>query len=216
MGERHMRILITGFEPFGGQDTNASWEAVKRLPEVLGSVELIKEQLPVIYDSVGKRLEQFIRTHHPDAILCIGQARGRTCIMPEKIAINWKASKAEDNAGVTCQGEPIEPDGADGYFATIPVEKICNTLKSRGIPAQVSYSAGTYVCNCTMYSLLYFLKETVLDIPAGFIHVPCSYEEGILRPDIPAMPLSFIVSGIEAAIMCVAGDLLGNIRPLKI
>jgi len=117
---------------------------------------------------------------------------------------------------VAYHGEPIEPDGADGYFATIHVEKICDTLKSRGIPAQVSYSAGTYVCNCTMYSLLYFLKKTGLDIPAGFIHVPCSYEEGILRPDIPSMPLPVIVSGLEAAIMCVAGDLLGNIRPLKI
>ncbi len=211
-----MRILITGFEPFGGQERNASWEAVRQCPDILGSVELIKEQLPVVYDSVGKRLEQLIRTHRPDAVLCIGQAKGRCSIMPEKIAINWKDSKAEDNASVAYHGEPIEPDGADGYFATIPVEKICDTLKKRGIPSQVSYSAGTYVCNCTMYSLLYFLKKTGLSIPAGFIHVPCSYEEGILRPDIPAMPLSVIVSGLEAAIMCVAGDLLGNIRPLKI
>ncbi len=211
-----MRILITGFEPFGGQERNASWEAVRQCPDILGSVELIKEQLPVVYDSVGKRPELLVRTYRPDAVQCIGQAKGRCSIMPEKIAINWKASKAEDNVGVAYHGEPIEPDGADGYFATIPVEKICNTLKSRGIPSQVSYSAGTYVCNCTMYSLLYFLKKTGLSIPAGFIHVPCSYEEGIQRPDIPAMPLFVIVSGLEAAIMCVAGDLLGNIRPLKI
>ncbi len=204
-----MQILITGFEPFGGQETNASWEAVRRCPDVLGSVELIKEQLPVVYDSVGKRLEQIIRTHRPDAVLCIGQANGRTSITPEKIAINWKDSKAEDNAGVAYHGEPIEPDGADGYFATIPVEKICDTLKRRGIPSQVSYSAGTYVCNCTMYSLLCFLKKTGLNIPAGFIHVPNSYEEGVLRPDIPAMSLSAIVSGLEAAVMCIAGELMG-------
>jgi len=216
MGERHMRILVTGFEPFGGQETNASWEAVRQCPYVLGSVELIKELLPVVYDSVGKCLEQLIRTYRPDAVLCVGQAKGRCSIMPEKIAINWKDSKAEDNAGVAYHGEPIEPDGADGYFATIPVEKICDTLKGRGIPAQVSYSAGTYVCNCTMYSLLYFLKKTGLDIPAGFIHVPCTYGDGVLRPDIPAMPLSVIVSGLEAVIMCVAEELMGDFRPLKI
>lgn len=153
-----MKLLLTGFAPFGGETTNPSWEAVRRLPDTLTvngkTVQLCKRELPVAYDRVGALLAEAIAETAPDAVLCVGQAAGRSGITPERVAINWKGAAAPDNDGVQYDGETILPDGPDGLFATIPVDAMAAACRAAGVPAQVSLSAGSYVCNCLMYQLL--------------------------------------------------------------
>lgn len=198
-----MKILITGFSPFGGDKTNASLEAVKALPDSVGSAELIKAELPVEYGSVARALSELIAAHSPDAVICTGQAGGRAAVTPEKIAVNWKYSKAPDNAGVKYDGEKICPDGPDAYFSTLPVEDMTKAIAVAGVPADVSFTAGTYVCNCTMYSLLYMLSSAGENIPAGFIHVPC--ERSQAKDGEPFLTLAEMTDALKAAISVIAG-----------
>lgn len=201
------KILITGFEAFGKDCVNASWEGVKHLPEHLQSIEIIKRKLPVEYHRVGGCLIHLIQEACPDAVLCIGQASGRAAVTPEKVAINWMSSKTADNAGVKQEGAYICESKADAYFATIPVEQITAALKDAGIPAQISYTAGTYVCNRTMYELLDYVKHNAPKIKGGFIHVPCMTNQAADSPNLPSMSRETITAALETAILVVAEEL---------
>ncbi|MCI8505883.1 MAG: pyroglutamyl-peptidase I [Lachnospiraceae bacterium] len=200
------RILVTGFEAFGEDRINASWEAVEALPDVIGETEIVKWCLPVEYDRVEGCLKGFMEELEPNAVVCVGQAAGRTAITPEKAAINWMASGTADNAGVKYEGVRICDDevAADGYFASLPVEKIEAVLKKAGIPAQVSYTAGTYVCNRVMYGLLRYLRQQASPIKGGFIHVPCSSDQGAENPRLPSMSKEMIAKGLETALEVIA------------
>lgn len=192
-----MKILVTGFAPFGADERNASWDAVSMLPEVLCGAQLIKRQLPVEYDAVGGVLAQLLEAERPDAAVCVGQAGGRAAVTPEKVAINWKAGSIADNAGVVYSGEKICPDGPDAYFATLPLEKMLRAMRERGVPAAMSFTAGTYVCNCTMYHLMRLLHGS--GVPAGFIHVPYGCHQVLEKPA-PSLPLEQIAAALEAAL----------------
>lgn len=202
------RILVTGFSPFGGEEKNASWEAVSLLPDAINGVEIKKIQLPVEYDGVEAVLQEKIKAFLPDAVICVGQAAGRANLTPEKVAINWKSATIADNAGVLCSGESIFPGEADAYFSTLPVEEICSAIKAAGIPAAVSYTAGAYVCNCTMYHLLRILRHGWPQALGGFIHVPCTCEQALSKPNTPSLPLEIIAKGLEAAIAATAQYLI--------
>ena len=148
-----VKILVTGFEPFGPDAVNAAWEAVSRLPEVIGGAEILKRQLPVEYEAGPARLKALVGELAPDAVLSVGQAAGRAALTPELVGINWKDASLPDNAGVLCQGEPIDPDGADAHFSTLPVKEMVSAIRGAGVPAQLSLSAGGYLCNCLLYHL---------------------------------------------------------------
>lgn len=198
------KLLVTGFEAFGGDATNASWEAVSQLPERIGDFLLIKKQIPVEYNRVGEVLQQFVAEIQPDAVICVGQAATRSAITPEKIAINWKSANIADNAGILYSGEVIREDAQDGYFSTLPVEKMVDAMRKAGVPAQVSYTAGTYVCNCTLYELLHYLKHSHPHISACFIHVPYLCTQVIDRPQFPSLPLEMVITALHAAIDCLS------------
>ena len=162
------RVLITGFEPFGGKHTNASWEAVRRLPGRDGDIEICPRLLPVEYREAGKRLLAAAEEIKPDLIVCTGVASGRDAITPERIAVNWRSAAIPDNAGRTAAGETIDPAGPDGIFTRLKVEDMVRDLRSAGLPAAVSFTAGTFVCNDVFYQLMLYGP----DVPRGFIHVP--------------------------------------------
>lgn len=162
------RVLITGFEPFGGNKTNASWEAVRRLPAWDGDIEICLRLLPVEYFSAGKRLLAAAEELRPDAIICTGVAGNRDAITPERIAVNLRAAAIPDNAGKTAAGDPIDPDGPDGIFTRLAAENMVCDLRAAGLPAAVSFTAGTFVCNDVFYMLMLHGP----DVPRGFIHVP--------------------------------------------
>ncbi len=188
------KLLITGFEPFGGETTNPSWDAVCQLPSEIGEYVLTKLRIPVAF---GKAAETVITTAediHPDAILCIGQAGGRNAITPELVGINLRHASIPDNSGNQPQDEPILAGGGNAHFSTLPVRKIAAAINDMGIPSQVSYSAGAYVCNDVLYTLLSHFQNS--DIKVGFIHVPYSTDQ----QKTPAMDIADIVKGLTAAI----------------
>ncbi len=193
-----MKILVTGFDPFGGETVNPSWEAVKRLPHRMGDREIIKVQLPTVFGKAGRLLTEAIETHRPDRVLCIGQAGGRSSITPERVAINLRDASIPDNAGQNPADEPIDPTGESAYFATLPIKEMVSKLRETGIPSSVSNTAGTYVCNETLYTALKLQKERFPAMNCGFIHVPYTTAQTVGKPaDTPAMEMDDIVRGLE-------------------
>ena len=192
------KLLITGFEPFGGESINPSWEAVLRLPEVIGDCQLTKLLVPVVF---GEAAEVVIRAADelcPDVILCIGQAGGRAAITPEMVGINLRHAPIPDNKGNQPTDEPIIKGGANAYFSTLPVRAIAEAVKASGMPSQVSYSAGAYVCNDLIYTLL--ARYDGSDTRVGFIHIPFSAEQN----KTPCMELDDIIKGLTAAILFIS------------
>ena len=188
------KLLITGFEPFGGETINSSWEAVSRLGESVGEYSLNKLCLPVVFGEAAKTVIDLADELQPDAILCIGQAGGRKSITPEMVGINLRHGLVPDNRGYSPKDEIIISDGNDAYFSTIPVRKIAEGLKIKDIPAEVSYSAGAYVCNDVLYTLLARFRGT--ETKVGFIHIPYCSEHG----KSPSMPLDKITEALCIAI----------------
>ena len=193
------KLLITGFDPFGGEQINPAWEAVSRLPDRIGSWELEKLQVPTIFDRAAKETLQKAEAIQPRLILCIGQAGGRKGITPEMVAINLRHASIPDNAGNSPQDLPIIIDGPAAYFANIPVRRIAKAIEQQGICASVSYSAGAFVCNDLMYSVLHHTQNTAT--AAGFIHVPYLPQQA--REGVPSMTLEDIVRGLTYAIEAI-------------
>ena len=147
-------LLITGFEPFGGETINPAWEAVKALPEQIGGWQLRKLQIPTVFGLAAARTLACAAECRPDAVLCIGQAGTRSAVTPEYVGINLRHARIADNLGNQPQDEPVVPGGPTAYFATVPVRAMTAAIEAQGIPAAVSYTAGTYVCNDLLYTLL--------------------------------------------------------------
>lgn len=188
------KLLITGFEPFGGEEINPSWDAVCRLPTEVGGYTLEKLLIPVVFGRAAETVIGAADKIHPDVILCIGQAGGRSAITPELVGINLRYARIPDNEGNQPKDEQIVPGGEAAYFSDLPVRKIAETINAAGIPAQVSYSAGAYVCNDVLYTLLSHFKNSKTRV--GFIHVPYSTEQ----KKEPAMELELILKGLTVAI----------------
>ena len=193
------KLLITGFEAFGGEMVNPSWDAVCRLPEKISDFSITKLCLPVVFGEAADKTVSIANDLSPDVILCIGQAGGRSAITPEMVGINLRHASIPDNAGNKPQDDKIIPNGADAFFSTLPVRKMTENINSKGIAAQVSYSAGAYVCNDLLYTLLYYFKDTKTRV--GFIHVPYSDEQK--KENMPSMPIETIVSALIAAIEAI-------------
>lgn len=163
-------LLITGFEPFGREDRNPSWEAVKALPGRIGEWKLCKLLLPVEFGRAADLAANAAVERHADAILCVGLAAGRTAVTPEAIGVNVRDASIPDNAGYRPEGAPIDPDGPAAYFSTLPVRKMTEAIANADVPAKLSYTAGTYVCNDLLYTLLHRFSGT--SVRAAFVHIP--------------------------------------------
>ena len=187
------KLLITGFDPFGGETINPSWEAVKLLPEVIGEYEVHKMEIPTIFGLAAKTVLDKAAEVRPDVILCVGQAGGRSGVTPERIGINIRSARIPDNAGNQPVEQTIVPDGPDGIFSTVPVAKMAQAIQDAGLLGAVSNTAGAFVCNDTLYLLLHHYAGT--DVRGGFIHVPYLLQQGT-----PNMPLEQIVQALTAAI----------------
>jgi len=199
-----MKILVTGFDPFGGDKINPAYEAVKLLPEQINGAVIVKEELPTVYGKCGKVLEKAIKKHMPDAVVCVGQAGGRSVISIEKVAINLAEARIPDNDKQQPSDQPTVKGGAAAYFSTLPVKAMVKNVKEHGIPASISYTAGTFVCNDIMYRLLHMIDHKYPKIRGGFIHVPFDTNQVLDRPDgTPSMPASTISKGLEYAIEAV-------------
>ena len=187
------RLLITGFDPFGGSAENPSWMAVSKLPEKIGEFALQKCMLPTVFGEAAQRVLETAEQFAPHVILCIGVAAGRPAITPERIAINIRDAGIPDNMGNQPVDVPVVQDGPAAYFATVPVKTMVQAIQEAGIPGDISNTAGTFVCNDTFYLLLHHFAGT--DTKVGFIHVPALTQQNRV-----SLPLENIVTGLIAAI----------------
>ena len=188
------KLLITGFAPFGGADANPSWLAVQSLPEQVGEYTLCKLEIPTVFGAAAGQVFEEAALFRPDMILCVGMAAGRDAVTPERIAVNIRDARIPDHAGTQPRGDFVVHDGPAAYFATVPVEAMAQAIRDAGIPSSVSNSAGAYVCNDVMYTLLHRFSGT--DVKVGFIHVPQLPEQGA-----PNMPLGTVTAALETAIL---------------
>lgn len=191
-----MKVLVTGFDPFGGEGINPAWEAVQRLNSCISGAEIIKVQLPTVFDKSINELIQVIEKENPDVVLCIGQAGGRYELTVERVAINLNDASIKDSDGNSPSEEPIVIDGPAAYFARLPIKAIVEEIRKAKLPASISNSAGTFVCNHVMYGLLHYINTKRPNMLGGFIHVPFIPEQVITKRHMPSMALDDIVKGL--------------------
>lgn len=195
-----MKILYTGFAPFGGEEVNPSFQAVSLLPERIGEAEVLKEELPTEFDRGAGVLLDTVRREKPDVIICTGQAGGRAQISLEYVAINHRSAGIPDNAGRQPRDEVILPGGPAAYFSSLPLRAVEERCRGEGIPAALSYTAGTFVCNEVMYRLLAELDREDRSTLGGFIHVPfCSAQAARMEKPVPSMELSLMTRALLIA-----------------
>lgn len=194
-------VLMTAFEPFGGETVNPSWEAVRALEgKQIGGATIVIRQLPVVFSEVLNVLNQALEELKPDAVLSVGQAGGRSDITVERIGINVDDARIPDNAGNQPVDEPIVAGGPAAYFSRLPIKAIVAAVREAGIPASVSQTAGTFTCNRVMYGLLHWLEQHQSPARAGFIHIPYLPEQAALHPGAPSMAVATIIQALEIAV----------------
>lgn len=201
-----MKILVTSFEPFGGEKINPAHEVVTSLKNNISGAEIVKLQVPTVFNVSLEHTIKKIEEIHPDVVLNIGQAGGRYGISVERIGINVNDARIPDNSNQLPVDEKIDETGENAYFATIPVKSIVKAIKEKNIPVSVSDSAGTYVCNNLMYGVLNYIHKNKLNMKAGFIHIPFLFQQVIEKPNTAAMDLNSMITAIETAIEVIINE----------
>lgn len=199
-----MKLLLTAFDPFGGETLNPALEAVRQVKPRIGSVEIVKLEVPTVFGKSVDTVAAAIRRETPDAVLCIGQAGGRRGLTPERVAINIDDARIPDNEGNQPIDCPVVVGGPAAYFSTLPVKAMVQAIRDAGVPADLSNTAGTFVCNHLLYGVLHLLATEYPSVRGGFLHVPFLPEQAAGRPSsVPSLPLADIVRGLEAAIQAI-------------
>ena len=187
--------------PFGGERSNPSWEIVKSLPDSIAGYRLEKLRVPTEFGTAIAITTKAIDKLKPSIVLCFGQAGGRTCMSVERIAINVDDARITDNAGRQLIDEAIRADGPAAYFCNVPIKAMVAAMSKADVPADVSNTAGTFVCNHLIYGVLHHLAESKSSTRAGFIHVPYLESQVLDKPDAASMALATMITGAKAAIM---------------
>lgn len=195
-----MKVLVTGFDPFGGESINPAWEAVKVIKDEIAGAEVVKMQIPtVVGKSIAKIHDKMVEIN-PDIVIAVGQAGGRFGVTPERVAINVTDARIPDNEGNQPIDEPIFEGGDAAYFSNLPVKAMVQEIKDAGYPSTLSNTAGTYICNHVMYGILYYIQKEFPNARGGFIHVPYAASQVINKPNTASMAIADITASLEAAI----------------
>jgi len=198
-----MKVLLTAFDPFGGEAINPALEAVKMVRPMLGAIEVVKLEVPTVFGKSIERVREVIEEIDPDVVLCVGQAGGRFGITVERVAINIDDARIADNEGNQPIDKRIVEDGQSAYFATLPIKAMVDAIRKAGIPCSISNTAGTFVCNHLMYGVMHILSGMKKPVRGGFLHVPFIPSQVVAKPNSPSMSLSDIVSALEAGIVAI-------------
>lgn len=198
-----MKILVTGFDPFGGEVINPAIETVKRLPDTISGAKIIKLEIPTICHQSLRVIDEAIARYDPDVVLSVGQAGGRPDITVERVGINVDDCRIPDNAGNQIVDEPIYADGPAAYFVTVPIKAMVQRIRERNIPASVSNTAGTFVCNHVTYGVCHLLAVKYPGKRSGFIHIPFLPQQAVDKKNMPSMSQDMMVEAITAAIEAV-------------
>ncbi|MDA7028541.1 pyroglutamyl-peptidase I [Bacillus sp. CLL-7-23] len=198
------KVLLTGFDPFGGESINPSWETVKQLHgETINEILIIAEQVPTVFHQSALVLKKAIQQHCPDVVICVGQAGGRPHITPERIAINIDDARIPDNDGQKPIDEQISDHAPNAYWSSLPIKRIVKQMREHGIPASISNSAGTFVCNHLFYQLMHFIDRSQSMIKGGFIHIPFLPEQTTDKNE-PSLSLDIMINGLRIAAVTAA------------
>jgi len=202
-----MKILVTGFDPFGGEKINPALETIKRLPDTILGAQIIKLEIPTVIGKSLAKITEAVEKENPDVVLSIGQAGGRSEITVERVGINIDDCRIPDNEGNQPIDEPVVKGGPAAYFVTVPIKAIVENIKAHNIPASISNTAGTFICNHVCYGVAHLAAQrTAAEKPmkSGFIHIPFQPEQVIGKPALtPSMSLETIVSGITHALEAI-------------
>lgn len=198
-----MKILVTGFDQFGGEEVNPAIETVKRLPDTIGGAKIIKLEIPTVCHQSLRVIDEAIAGYDPDVVLSVGQAGGRPDITVERVGINVDDCRIPDNAGNQIVDEPIYADGPAAYFVTVPIKAMVQRIRERNIPASVSNTAGTFVCNHVTYGVCHLLAVKYPGKRSGFIHIPFLPQQAVDKKNMPSMSQDMMVEAITAAIEAV-------------
>lgn len=198
-----MKILVSGFDPFGGEKINPAIESVKLLPDEIKGAKIIKVEIPTVARKSLKKLEEVIEIEKPDVVLSVGQAGGRTDISVERVGINMDDFRIKDNEGNQPIDEKIAKDGPDAYLVTIPIKAMVQKMIENKIPASVSNTAGTFVCNHVCYGMAHLASTKYPNMRTGFVHIPFLPEQVVDKRNMPSMPLEMIAKGLEYAIEAI-------------
>jgi pyroglutamyl-peptidase len=191
------RVLLTGFDPFGGENLNPSWEAVRRLDgERVHGHRLVAEQLPTCFGDSLRRLRAALARIKPELVVCVGQAGGRSRISLERVAINVDDARIPDNAGTQPIDRAVVRGAPAAYFTSLPIKAQLAALQKAGLPAEISQTAGTFVCNHVFYGLMHALREKP-QIRGGFVHIPFLPEQAVAHPGAPSLALDTIVASLR-------------------
>lgn len=199
-----IKALVTGFDPFGGDTVNPSYEAARLLPRRVGALHVVSAQLPTSFARAARQLRALIARERPQIVLCVGLAADRTALNVERVAVNLCDARIADNDGRRPRERPVIARAPAAYFATLPVSKIVAALTRAGIAAQYSMSAGTFVCNHVFFTLMHEaarVRGKARIRRAGFIHVPA------LPPDDGGQALAVLTRGLELALRVTKNDL---------
>lgn len=202
-----MKILLTGFEPFGGETINPAQEAVQLVRDEIKGAQIVKCYVPVVFGKAIDTVYAAMKKEEPDAVLLIGQAGGRFEITPERVAINCDDGRIPDNEGNQPVDQPVKADGPAAYFSKLPVKKMVEYMKKANVPASISNTAGTYVCNHLMYGVLYHIDREFPDMIGGFMHVPFLHEQVMNKKETPSLSKEDVVKGIEASLEAIIDSL---------
>lgn len=201
-----MKVLLTAFEPFGGEAINPAQEAVRLVKDNIDGADIVKVDVPVVFNKAGEVVYAAMKKENPDVVLCIGQAGGRFGVTPERVAINMQDARIADNDGQQPKDVACFADGPAAYFTSLPVKKMVEAIKEAGVPASVSYTAGTYVCNDLMYAVLYHIDKEFKGVKGGFMHVPFLHDQVMTKANTPSVSVNDVVKAIEAAISAIVNN----------
>lgn len=198
-----LKILVTGFDPFDAEVINASWEAVRRLPDEIHGTEISQVQIPTVFGRSVEVLRAALVAHDPQVILCVGEAPGRSAITPERVAINVDDALIADNDGAQPIDTPIRADGPPAYFSSLPVKAMVSAIRRAGLPAAVSNTAGTYVCNHVMYELLFMIDREFAGRLGGFVHVPRAPSQVLDQEGVPSLSADDSARALTVALAAI-------------
>ena len=193
-------VLLTGFQPFGGEQVNPSWQAVSALHGTrIAGHRVVARELPVAFGASLKALRAALRDMRPALVICVGQAGGRAQLSLERVAINIDDARIPDNTGQQPVDVPVVAEGPAAYFSTLPVKAMRHALNAAGFPAEVSQTAGTYVCNHVFYGLMHALRRQRI-VRAGFIHIPYSPAQACMHPGTPSVAVETVTEALRLAV----------------
>lgn len=201
-----MKILVTGFDPFGGEKINPAIESVKKLPDTIAGAEIIKLEIPTVIGKSVDKIKAKIEEVHPDVVLSIGQAGGRPDITVERVGINCDDCRIKDNEGNQPIDEKVAEDGPAAYFSTLPIKAMVKNIQDGGVPASVSNTAGTFICNHVLYGVAHIRATKHPEMRTGFIHIPFLPEQVVDKKNMPSMALETIVKGLTLAIEAIVNN----------